>query len=101
MMDKALAMLADDMDSMEGDSAMSHSMDDCPDPLGCTMHDSETGANLTPDGGAPAVTIAIHKPGMPSLDGMKEGDGPSLDDKGEEGESLSPEDAEILKKLLK
>lgn len=98
MFDKALEMLMGDMDDMEGSSAMSHSAEECPDPLGCTDHDMEHGKDLTPDGGGPSVKIEVSKMGIPSMDGKKE---PSLDDKGENGEELSPEDAEILKKLLK
>jgi hypothetical protein len=98
MFDKALARMADDLDDVEGSSAMSHSMDECPDPLTCTQHDSEAGDALSGD--KPAVSIEIHKLGMPTLDGAKE-DKPSLDDKGEEGQELSSEDADILRKLLK
>ena len=98
MMDSALAKIMGELDDVEGSSAMSHSMDECPDPLTCGQHDDEAGESLA--GEKPAVSIEIHKLGMPSLDGGK-ADEPSLDDKGEEGQSLSPEDAEILKKLLK
>ena len=97
IIDKALAMLGEDMDGMEGKSAMSHSMDECPDPLNCTDHEAETGDALSGDmGGAkPALTIEIHGAGL------NPGEAPSLDDKGEAGDGLSDEDSEILKKLLK
>ena len=95
MFDKALSMLSNDMDNVEGNAALSHSMDDCPDPLTCGQHDSETGLNLAPEEGAPSVKIEISKWGLPSLDGV-----PSPDDKGEEGQDMSPEDQEMLEKLL-
>lgn len=102
MLDKALELIMSDLDDMEGKSAMSHSMDECPDPLTCGEHDSELGSSLSsevkPGEEDPAaVKIEISKMGLPSMDGGK---APSLDDKGEDGEGLSPEDAEILKKLL-
>lgn len=90
MLEKALDLLMEDMDSIEGKDATSHEMEDCPDPLGCTMHDSDEGEHLTP--GDPAIKIEIKKDGLPSMEGEKEGD------KAVEG--LSPEDAEALKKLL-
>jgi len=97
LFDAALDKLMGDMDDMEGTSAMAHSQEECPDPLGCKMHDGELGKELAPEGGEPAaVKIEIKKLGMPSLDGAKEGDG---EGKAEEG--LSPEDEEALKKLLK
>ncbi len=105
LMDVALEKLMGDMDDLEGSSAMSHSAEDCPDPLGCKMHDDELGENLNPANaekmGAPVVSIEVKKmgDGLPSMEGAK--DEPSLDDKGEHGEGLSDEDAEILKKLLK
>lgn len=94
MLDKALEMLGGDMDDMEGKSAMSHTLDECPDPFGCTQHDSELGQHLTQE--PAAVKIEVHKLG--GLGGLE--DKPSLEDKGEEGEGLDDEDAEILKKLL-
>lgn len=90
MLEKVLSLLADDMDDMEGKSAMVHSSEECPDPLTCGQHDDEMSKSLTPDGGEPV------KMGMPSLDGVKEGDD---DSKAEEG--LSPEEADELRKLLK
>ena len=100
MFDAALERMLGELDDVEGSSAMSHSADECPDPLGCTAHDDEHGDNLSPLGDKPAgdgVTIEVKKMGLPSLDGAKE---PSLDDKGQDGEGLSDEDADILKKLL-
>ena len=94
MLDKALELVMGDLDDMEGSSAMSHSMDECPDPLTCGQHDSDLGDGLSKE--PAAVSIEVHK-GLPSLDGEK---APSLDDKGEDGEDMSPEDAEILRKLL-
>lgn len=92
LFDAALDQLMGDMDDMEGHSAMAHSVEDCPDPFNCEEHDGELGKDLTPDGGEPIVKVEVHKAGMPTLDGAKEG-------KAEEG--LSPEEAEELKKLLK
>lgn len=89
MIDMALEKLMGDMDDLEGKGAMSHSMEDCPDPLGCKMHDSDVGENLSPE---PSVKIEVHKMGLPSMDGGKE-EG--------KGEGLSPEEAEELRKLLK
>lgn len=94
VMDMVLDRLLGDMDSTEGQSAMSHSMEDCPNPLTCTDHDSDAAGLLAPDH-KPEASIEVHKIDIPP------GEMPSLDDKGEEGESLSPEDAEILKKLLR
>ena len=98
MMDQVLAMISEDMDGTEGKSAMSHSAEECTDPMTCTDHDDELGKAMTPDG-VPAVKIEVSKLGIPSMDGAK--DEPSLDDKGEAGEGLSEEDANILKKLLR
>lgn len=98
MIDMALEKIMEDMDGLEGHSAMEHSLEDCKDPLTCEQHSGELGHHLTPDGGEPAVKIEVHKIGMPTMDGDKlpeEGE----DKKAEEG--LSPEEAEQLKKLLK
>ena len=97
LMDLALEKIMGDMDDMEGHSAMSHSLEECPDPLTCAQHSGELGHHLTPDGGEPAaVKIEIHKMGLPSLDGAK------LDEEGKKAEGgLSPEESEALKKLLK
>ncbi len=105
MMEMALEKLLGDMDDLEGSAAMAHSAEDCPDPLGCKMHDDELGEHLSPGDkpGEPAegVEIEIKKigPGMPSMEGAK--DEPSVDDLGQHGEGLSEEDAEELRKLLK
>ena len=93
LLDKALELIMGDLDDMEGKGAMSHSADECPDPLTCGAHDSELGGSLTDE--KPAV-----KMGLPSLDGEKS-DEPSIDDKGEHGESLDQEDIDALKKLLR
>lgn len=89
LFDKALDQLMGDMDDLEGKGAMAHSTEECPDPLNCKDHEIESGENLTP--GEPSLKIEVHKLGMPSLDGAKES----------EGEGLSAEEAEELKKLLK
>lgn len=89
--EKALAMLSGDMDSLEGKSAMAHSLDDCPDPLGCDMHESENAEPLADKG----LTIEIKGAGMPTLDGAKAPESEGM------GEGLSDEEAEALKKLLK
>jgi hypothetical protein len=95
LLDMALEKLMGDMDDLEGASAMSHSAEECPDPLSCKAHDSELGENLTPGEKSPAaVEIEVHKGGLPSMDGEK-----SEDSKAEDG--LSPEEAEELRKLLK
>jgi len=90
MFDEALDRMIGDLDDVEGKSAMSHSLEDCPDPLGCTEHEAEEGKSLAPEEGSPAaVTIEVHKMGLPSMEGKR----------AEEG--LKPEDVEALKKLLK
>jgi hypothetical protein len=101
LFDAALEKLVGDMDDLEGRGAMSHSMDECPDPLGCTMHDDELGDGLTKElnpgghGDEPAaVKIEVKKLGMPTMEGAKEDDGPAED-------KLDPEDIEALKKLLR
>ncbi len=81
ILDLVLERLIGDMDDMEGSAAMAHSADECPDPLGCKMHDSELGDSLTKD-----------EPGMKGI--------PSLEGQSEEKAELSDDDAEELKKLL-
>ena len=96
LMDAALERIMNDLDDIEGKSAMEHSLEDCPDPLNCDQHGLEAGKNLTPE--PSAIKIEIHKPGMPTLDGEKlaeEGEGTKSD------EGLSPAEAEELRKLLK
>ena len=100
LLDKALEMIMGDLDDMEGSSAMSHSADECPDPLTCGAHDSELGSALAPGDKEPAVKIEVSKMGLPSMDGEK-AEEPSIDDKGEHGESLDQEDIDALKKLLR
>lgn len=99
LMDKALEMILNDMDDMEGNRATSHSLEECPDPLSCSQHDSELG-DMAPEkdenepGSPAAVEITVHKMGIPSMEGekLKEED---------EGDHLTSEEAEDLKKLLK
>ena len=94
MIDRALALLSGDMDDLEGSGAMQHTLDECPDPLGCKMHEDEKADPLsTLD--EPSVTVTIGK-GLPTL-GVPGDKGE--DEKAEDG--LSPEDAEELRKLLK
>lgn len=96
LIDKALDMISSDMDGMEGHSAMSHSIEDCPDPMNCSMHDSELGDNVAPEqepGSPGAVEVTVHKMGMPSMEGKSASD--------EEDDHLTPEDVEVLKKILK
>ena len=93
MIDKALEMLSGDIDEIEGSGAMAHSLENCPDPATCPMHDGELGENLAEhekqeDGSPAAVEIHI-KPGLPTLEQEKAEDG------------LSPEEKEALAKLLK
>jgi hypothetical protein len=110
LFDSALSKLMDDMDDMEGSSAMSHSMDECPDPLICPQHDSETGENLTSEhsgtadnvtrnGADPVVSIEIKKMGLPTLEGDN---GQDESGSGMEADSgLHPEELEALRKLLR
>ncbi len=101
MLDKALEMIMGDLDDIEGSSAMSHSADECSDPLTCSAHDSELGAPWASGDKEPAaVKIEVSKLGMPSMDG-KTADEPSIDDKGQHGEELDAEDVEALKMLLR
>ena len=41
MLDKALAQIMEELDEIEGTSALSHSAEECPDPLTCTQHKDE------------------------------------------------------------
>lgn len=95
LLDKALDMLIGDMDDMEGHSAMAHSLEECPDPLMCSMHDSDLGnmAEEQEPGSPAAVEITVHKMGLPTMEGKTEEE--------DEDDHLSPEEAEELKKLLK
>ena len=93
LFEAALDRLLGDMDDTEGKSATAHSVEECPDPLNCTAHDSESMGDLA-QSGKPSLEIEVHK-------AMAPGDvEPSLGDKGEEGEGLSEEDKNILKKIL-
>lgn len=87
IIDKALAMLGDDMDGLEGKAAMAHGLDECPDPLNCDMHDDESADALSDDKGEmkPALTIEVHGAGVSPAD---------------EGDGLKEDEAEELKKLL-
>lgn len=105
LMDIALEKLAGDMDDLEGSAAMSHSAEDCPDPLGCKMHDSELGENLSPAAaekmdGKPMVEIEIKKmgEGLPSMEGEKED---AAEEAVEHADGLSADEAEELFELLK
>ena len=94
MLDKALAQIMEELDEIEGTSAMSHSAEECPDPLNCPQHSAEHGDSLSKEAEPAAVKIEVHKlAGMPSLDNPDDG-------KEEKGE-LKPEEAEALRKLLK
>lgn len=97
MMDMVLEQLSGDMDDLEGTASMSHSLENCPDPIGCSMHDDEHGDNLSPaaagkDGGGVEIEIKNIGDGMPSMDGAKE-------EAAENG--LTEEETEALRKLLK
>ncbi len=104
LMDVALEKLMGDMDDLEGHSAMSHSAEDCPDPLGCKMHDSEMGDNLSPASvekhGEPVVSIEVKKmgDGLPSMEGAKED---AAEEAVEHADGLSADEAEELFELLK
>jgi hypothetical protein len=100
LMDVALEKLMGDMDDLEGSSAMSHSSEDCPDPLGCKMHDSEHGDNLSPAEveGKPLLEIKVKGEGLPSMQGAKE-DAAEKEVEGADG--LSADEAEELFELLK
>ena len=91
LFEAALDRLLGDMDDTEGRAATSHSVEECPDPLGCTAHDSDSMGDLA-QSGKPAIEIEVHKAMAPGE--------PSLDDKGEADEGLSEEDKNILKKIL-
>ncbi len=103
LLDIALGKLSGDMDDLEGSSAMSHTAEECPDPLGCKMHDGELGDNLSPAAaekvdGKPILEIEVKGEGLPSMQGAK-------DDKAEEevehADGLSADEAEELFELLK
>lgn len=90
LFDAALEKMMNELDEVEGSSATAHSLEDCTDPLTCGQHEAEEGEHLTPEKGSPAaVTVEVHKMGLPSMEGEKAEDG------------LSPEDVEELRKLLK
>ena len=92
MLDLALEKMEQEIESIEGDEANSHSMEECKDPLNCPQHMAEMGEGLSKE--PAAVKIEVHKlAGMPSLEGEMKGE------KAEEG--LSPDEAEELRKLLK
>lgn len=94
LFDAALDRIMSELDDVEGGSAMSHSAEDCPDPMSCKMHDDEMGDNLSGKEGDPSIEIKVSKLGMPSLDG----DSMEGESKAEDG--LSSEEAEELRKLL-
>ena len=95
LMEMALERLIGDMDDLEGADAMAHGVDECPDPLGCTMHESESGDSLSSD------AKPGDKPGLPSMKGTpSKGDGEEVAE-GAAEDGLSAEDAEELRKLLK
>ena len=92
MLDAVLDRIMNELDDVEGGAAMHHSMEECPDPLSCDMHESENANPLAEHEGHPVVAdIEVKKMGIPSLDSAE-------DSKAEDG--LSPEEAEELKKLL-
>ena len=98
LMDMALEKIIGELDDVEGRGAMSHTLEECPNPESCDMHDMELGKSLAPeDGHDGAVKIEISKLG-PSMEGAANPD--SLAE-GKEEEGLSPEEAEELRKLLK
>lgn len=97
VIDKALEMLAGDMDELEGKSAMAHSLDDCPDPLTCGEHDGEVGEAMAGEG-KPALEIKI---GMPTMEGKAADDHPDSDEEPHHAGDLSDDEAEELAKLLK
>ncbi len=103
LFEAALGKLSGDMDDVEGSSAMSHSAEDCPDPLGCKMHDGELGENLNPAAaekmdGKPLLEIEIKGGGMPSMEGAKDD---AAEKEVEEADGLSADEAEELFELLK
>ena len=95
MIEKALDRIMNELDEIEGGSAMAHEMDECPDPLSCKMHESDESKPLVEEE-HPSVKVEIHKHGLPSLDGVSE---EAEEGKAEDG--LSAEEAEQLKKLLR
>ncbi len=105
LMDIALEKIMGDMDDMEGSSSMAHSAEDCPDPLGCKMHDGELGENLNPAAaekmdGKPLLEIEIKGKGdgLPSMEGAKD-DAAEKEVEGADG--LSADEAEELFELLR
>jgi hypothetical protein len=105
LLDIALEKLAGDMDDLEGSSAMSHSAEECPDPLGCKMHDGEMGDNLTPAAaekadGKPILEIEVKSGGLPSMEGAKDGES-KAEEAVENADGLSADEAEELFELLK
>ncbi len=96
LMEMALEKLVGDMDDLEGSASMAHESDECPDPLTCTMHDSESADNLSgEDNGGVEGAIKKLGAGIPSMEGDKE----ESESPAEEG--MSAEDIEALRKLLK
>ena len=90
MLDSALSRIIGELDDIEGHEAMEHSMEECPNPLECEMHrptmekPEEMDHEINPgemEGKPKIASIEVHK-----MEGPEE---------------LSPEDAEMLKKLLK
>ncbi len=103
MMEMALDKLMGDMDDIEGDSSMAHDQDECPDPLGCKMHDAESGEALA--GKPSGVEIEIKKigEGVPSMKGIPADSPGEEPEEGKESaaeDGLSAEEAEELRKLL-
>lgn len=94
LMEMALEKLVGDMDDLEGAAAMAHDVEECPDPLSCTMHESESGEALSSD------AKPGDKPGLPSMKGTpSKGDGDGAESPAEDG--LSDEEKEALRNLLK
>lgn len=95
LLDMALEKIMNELDDIEGHSANAHTLEECPDPLNCKMHDGDLDG-LAPgkqeEGSPAAVSVEVHRMGLPTLDGGKE--------KEEKGE-LTPEEAEELRKLLR
>jgi len=96
-MDKALTMLSDHLGSMEGSRELPHEMEDCPDPLGCDEHsDMGMESHLLSDKGPlgdsmeepKGVVIEVEKHEPMEMSGSMDKD------------EMSPEEEEILRKLL-
>lgn len=91
LLEMALDKIMGDMDDFDGKDALSHSKEDCPDPLNCKMHDEE--GPKEGDLKDPALMkVEVKKVGIPEIGSL--GEGEKADDK------ITPEEAEILKKLL-